>query len=100
MYYLGFAIPFAVALDRNATPPRDAAPTPGRCSFCKRQKEDTYRLTSEERVCADDIAAIVHRSGARRVRSQPRSVDWPAEAVASDKGSLIPLDPWWERQLP
>lgn len=100
IYYLGFRIPFAIALDRNATPPRDATPSPGRCSFCKRQKEDTYRLTSSERVCADDIAAIVHRSGARRVLAQRRSVgDWPLEKVAEKEGDRVPLDPWWDRQL-
>jgi hypothetical protein len=98
--YLGFAIPFAVALDRKTDPTRDATPTPGRCSFCKRQKEDTFRLTSEERVCADDIASVVHRSGARRILSQPRSVgEWPLEKVAERPQDQVPLDPWWDRQL-
>ena len=98
--YLGFAIPFAIALSFEPTPPRDSMPMRGRCSLCKRLKEDTYRLTSEERVCADDIAGIVHRSGARRVKAQPRAVEeWPLERVAERGQPKVPLDPWWDRQF-
>lgn len=100
MLFLGFVIPFAVALDLNREPPRDGMPQPGRCSLCKRQKEDTYRLTSEERVCADDIAGIIHRSGARRVRSASRPIgEWPLEKIAEHEAQLTPLDPWWNTQL-
>lgn len=101
MFFLGFAVPFAVALDQSKTPPRDSFPTRGRCSLCKRLKDDTYRLTSEERVCADDVRDIVHRSGASRIRAQPRPVNepWPLEAPAERKEDLVPLDPMWDRQF-
>lgn len=100
MFFLGFAIPFAVALDVSKEGPRDAMPSRGLCCLCKRYKEDTYIMGPSDRVCADDIAGVVHRSGARRIRSQPRSVgDWPLEKVATHLDVREPLDPWWDRQV-
>ena len=99
-FYLGFALPLAVASDLSKDPAYDARPMPGRCSFCKRQKEDTYRLGVDERICADDIVGVVHRSGARRIRPQPRGVEvWPLEKVAEFEHERVPLDPWWDRQF-
>lgn len=101
MFFFGFAIPFAVALDRSKDGPRDAMPSRGPCCLCKRWKDDTYLMGFADRVCADDIAGVVHRSGARRVRPQARAVggEWPPEKVATSTADLEPLDPWWDRQL-
>ena len=100
MFFLGFAIPFAVALDRNKEGPRDAMPSRGLCCLCKRQKEETYAIGVGQRVCVDDVVGVVHRSGARRIRSQPRPIgEWPLEKVADLPSKLEPLDPWWDRQL-
>lgn len=101
MFFLGFAIPFAVALDRSQNGPRDAWPSRGLCCLCRRYKDDTYLMGFANRVCADDVAGIVHRSGARRIRPQPRDVGgtWPLEKVADRASDLEPLDPWWDRQI-
>lgn len=99
--FLGFALPFALAFDRTGEGPRDAYPSRGLCSLCKRWKEETYRLTSLERICVDDMTAVVHRSGARRIRPQPRAAipEWPLEKVAEKSHQLTPLDTWWDRQF-
>lgn len=100
MFFLGFAIPFAVALDRNKEGPRDAMPSRGLCCLCKRVKDDTYVRGFADRICADDLTGVVHRSGARRIHAQPRSVGaWPPEKVADHPTQLEPLDPWWDRQF-
>lgn len=100
MYFLGFAVPFSVALDHNKAGPPDARPSRGLCCLCKRVKDDTYVMGFADRVCADDVADVVHRSGARRIRSPRRPVgEWPPERVAEHQRDLEPLDPWWDRQV-
>lgn len=96
MMFLGFAIPFAIAFPQ--TPQRDAQPSPGRCCLCKRVAEETWALGNGDRVCVNDVADIVRRSGARRVLAPRRSIDpLPVEIVASPP--TIELDPWWDRQV-
>jgi hypothetical protein len=95
--FLGFAIPFAVAFDNNASPPRDALPSRGRCSLCKRMKDETYILGSGERACADDVRDVARRSMALRSRTAPRPVgEWPLEKVADTEAQLVPIDPRWD----
>lgn len=98
-YFLGFALPLAIASDIGPDAPRDEQPSPGRCCLCKRFKEDTFLLTPEERVCADDIAGIVHRSGARRIVTTPRSVFPIPEEVAKNNYERVGLDDWWDQQF-
>ena len=100
LYFLGFALPFAIALDLTKDGPRDSFPSRGLCCLCKRWKEDTYLRGYNERVCSDDVVGVVHRSGARRILAAPRPLEqWPLERVAEKSRDAIPLDPWWDRQF-
>jgi hypothetical protein len=100
VYHFGFALPFALAFDIRADGPRDAHPSRGLCSLCKRWKEETFSFGENKHICTDDLAGIIHRSGARRVRPQPRGVEeWPLEKVADKKQDQVAIDPWWDRQF-
>lgn len=99
VFFLGFALPGAVAASLEKDAPRDASPSPGRCHLCKRTKEDCYRMGDGAPICRDDAFDIVHRSGARRMRAKPRPVldEWPLERVIEKPRDGF--DRWWDRQF-
>lgn len=98
--FLGFSIPFAVALDLSKDPPYDARPSGGRCRLCKRWKAEVYRRGDGENVCRDDLVDIVRRSGPRRITTpRPLGTTWPLEKVAETPDQLVGDLSWWDNQF-
>ncbi len=97
--FLGFSIPFAVALDLAKDPPYDARPNGGRCCLCKRWRGEVYRRGDGQNICRDDLADIVRTSGPRRVTSPRPLGQWPLEKVAESPGELAGDLSWWDARL-